>query len=266
MKQSYDVSAFADLIPREDPGDCVDAIYLRPGQLLMAIDRAPVAYLPLGTVEWHGRHNPLGCDALKTDALCRAVARKVGGVVFPPLHFGTDSYIEAGSGIGMGMDAYAGFALPGSYYRIDEELFVQLLIAACGNYLARGFKLVYLVSGHNAQIQGHCLGRVAHHFANEDGYTPVAGCFEFDFMPDGPLRQATGDHAGGYETAMMLHLHGERVNLDASRGVPRENLAQSNAFPMSETSAEQGRARFEAQVQGFCDHVTARLAGVSCKR
>ena len=43
-------------------------------------ERCPVAYLPLGTLEWHGLHNPVGLDALKAHALAVRCARSGGGV------------------------------------------------------------------------------------------------------------------------------------------------------------------------------------------
>jgi hypothetical protein len=39
--------------------------FLRPGQLERALRAFPVVYVPFGLIEWHGRHLPLGNDALK---------------------------------------------------------------------------------------------------------------------------------------------------------------------------------------------------------
>ena len=38
--------------------------FLRPRQFVALRDECPVLYVPLGTIEWHGRHMPLGNDAL----------------------------------------------------------------------------------------------------------------------------------------------------------------------------------------------------------
>ena len=38
--------------------------FMRPGQLEAAARRFPVVYVPFGLIEWHGRHLPLGNDAL----------------------------------------------------------------------------------------------------------------------------------------------------------------------------------------------------------
>ena len=42
--------------------------FMRPAQLEKAIKQFPVVYVPFGLIEWHGRHLPLGNDALKAHA------------------------------------------------------------------------------------------------------------------------------------------------------------------------------------------------------
>ena len=48
----------------------------------------PAFAVPVGTIEWHGHHNPLGLDALKAHALCVRAAEQCGGVAMPPLWYG----------------------------------------------------------------------------------------------------------------------------------------------------------------------------------
>jgi len=51
---------------------------LRPAQAVARRKRCPLAYLPLGIIEWHGPHNPLGLDGLGVHELCvRAAAKAV---------------------------------------------------------------------------------------------------------------------------------------------------------------------------------------------
>ena len=53
--------------------DCVQYERLRPGQVVKRRKACPVAYLPIGTIEWHGVHNPVGLDTLKIDVLRRRI-------------------------------------------------------------------------------------------------------------------------------------------------------------------------------------------------
>ena len=61
--------------------------FMRPGQLEAAARRFPVAYVPFGCIEWHGRHLPLGTDALKAHGILVKCAERFGGAVYPPVYF-----------------------------------------------------------------------------------------------------------------------------------------------------------------------------------
>jgi creatinine amidohydrolase len=61
---------------------------LRPGQVVQRRQTLPLAWLPLGILEWHGPHNPLGLDALKAEEMLCYAARQIGGLVMPPLYWG----------------------------------------------------------------------------------------------------------------------------------------------------------------------------------
>src|SRR2546430_8354419 len=61
-----------------------------PWELAQAIAEAPICYLPLGVLEWHGEHNVIGLDAIKAHAICIRAAQQSGGVVVPPLYWATD--------------------------------------------------------------------------------------------------------------------------------------------------------------------------------
>ncbi|QHW34788.1 creatininase family protein [Paenibacillus rhizovicinus] len=258
MKKYYEADKVAQEVPFEPIPEETRALYLRPGELLAIQERFPVAYLPLGTLEWHGRHNPLGVDAIKAERLCMEAAKLAGGVVMPAIHFAADAYWDAGFGIGYGMDATAGYALPGSFYGIETSLFVSLVVNACRNYLNRGFKLVVLVSGHNPSIQQNVLDEVCYACKTDEGAEPV--CFTMDYLlmePDDPLRAS--DHAACIETSMMLYLNGERVNMGANAGHVREHLGVGGARPYSEATAEEGEIRFARQAAGLAKLASGRL-------
>lgn len=259
MKDYYQPELVARHVPCEPIPETVEARFMRPGELLSMLKMAPVAYQPVGTLEWHGRQNPLGCDAIKAECLCIEAAKQAGGVVMPAIYFGTDSIWDCGHGDGNGMDAAAGFQLPGSFYCLPDALFFDLLRTACQNYLDRGFKRVILISGHNARIQGEIMQNVANKFQTPDGKSPVYAMMEFDSMEKGPVRDKTGDHAGGYETSMMMYLQAERVNPRANDGQEIPELAIGSVFPLSQASYQMGEERFALQVRGTCNLVRGML-------
>ncbi|WP_158299306.1 creatininase family protein [Paenibacillus antri] len=264
MKTYYEPEVVARHVPLEPIPDEVRAAYLRPGELLAVMERFPVAYQPLGTIEWHGRHNPLGCDSIKAEQVCIHAARAAGGVVMPPLYFAADAHWDCGHGIGYGMDAEAGFQLPGSFYPMATDLFAKLLQSACSNYLARGFRLVVLVSGHNPSIQQNVMDEVCYSFKSPDGAEPVVATMENKLVPRGDPRRG-GDHAGGYETSMMLYLCKDRVRLEANEDadVPKLGVGDGGGgIMLEEASAEEGKIRFELQVAGLVELAARKLAAL----
>lgn len=44
---------------------------MRPEEFLESLNEFPVAYLPLGSLEWHGLHMPLGADGLQAKSLLK---------------------------------------------------------------------------------------------------------------------------------------------------------------------------------------------------
>ncbi len=61
-----------------------------PWEIATAMAEAPLCYLPLGTLEWHGEHAAVGLDALKAHAVCIRAVDRSGGIVVPPLYWSTD--------------------------------------------------------------------------------------------------------------------------------------------------------------------------------
>ena len=259
LKKGYDPQAVRAAVPMEPVPAEVRAQFLRPGELMAIQEKFPVAFQPVGTLEWHGRQNPIGCDAIKADRLCQEVARRAGGVVMPAIYFAADAYRDTGKGYGLGMDTEAGFELPGSFYQIDYDLFKRFMVNCSRNYLNRGFKLVVIVSGHNPQIQQNVLDEVCFELKTPENREPVFFAMEFTGIARGNPRRGS-DHAGGYETSMMLFLNGDRVNMKANDGQAIPKLAIYEAFPIEKANAEEGRIRFELQVEGMVQMVRERLA------
>jgi creatinine amidohydrolase len=250
MKKYYQPEKVKQMVPVEPIPDEVRMQYLRPGELLHILDTFPVAYQPIGTIEWHGRQNPLGCDAIKAEALCVEAAKKTGGAVMPPVFFATDAFRDLGHGMGLGMDAAAGFQLPGSFYKMPNELLKDFLKAACENYLARGFKLVIIVSGHNAVAQQYLLDELCYEMKSAEGFEPVCFTMEYAVLEkNDPKRHS--DHAGFYETSMMMHLTEGRVNPRANEGCEAPELAVNTGRPLAEASAAEGEQYFRLQVEGL---------------
>ncbi|MBI2297836.1 MAG: creatininase family protein [Armatimonadetes bacterium] len=63
-----------------------------PSAIRARRDACNLAYLPVGSLEWHGPHMPFGTDYMTVTHLAEAAARRFGGIVFPPIFYGDVRY------------------------------------------------------------------------------------------------------------------------------------------------------------------------------
>jgi creatinine amidohydrolase len=125
---------------------------LLPHEFEERLKQKPIAYLPLGTLEWHCYHLPLGSDAIQSEGLMVACAHEIGGIVLPPIHLGPDRALLDDNGRPYyGMDT-----LPekeplrqmiGSCYWVSPGFFKSLLDAILFQIKRVGFQAVF-ADGH----------------------------------------------------------------------------------------------------------------------
>lgn len=234
--------------------EIVEYELLRPEELSLRMERLPLAYLPLGTLEWHGRHMPLGSDGLQAHAFMRRCALRYGGVVLPPIWLGPDIIREQKDGtVLIGMDnsefTQPNQILTGSAYHISEERFEQLLDTILFNCSRAGFKAVF-ADGHGPSRISWC----AHAGKFEKRYgLKILGIHESDY----PHWQIQMDHGGVNETSLMMHYHPQRVDL-STLGTDRsvQPLGVGVQDPR-DSSAEIGEACTEHSLSYFGRMLTA---------
>jgi creatinine amidohydrolase/Fe(II)-dependent formamide hydrolase-like protein len=64
-----------------------------PSDVVARRSRCNLAYLPVGSLEWHGNHMPFGTDYFTVTCVAEECARRYGGVVFPPVYYDDVRYI-----------------------------------------------------------------------------------------------------------------------------------------------------------------------------
>lgn len=125
---------------------------MTPAEFEKRLQAAPIAYLPLGTLEWHGPHLPLGSDGLQSQGFFVELSSRVGGIILPMLFLGPDQRQIIEGQEFFGMDVF-GFIdkkpeqLTGSTYWIEDDLFKALLERILANLARAGFKIV-VAHGH----------------------------------------------------------------------------------------------------------------------
>jgi creatinine amidohydrolase len=132
--------------------------YLKDFEKMM---KKGIAYIPLGTLEWHGNHLPIETDYLIAVKLCEELAKKKPGYILPPIYLGTDKFgIKRGKKL-FGMDRHLEKKLPGNLYYIEPSLLEKLLIALGKNLKAQGFKKIFIIAGHAGSGHIEVLSRIA---------------------------------------------------------------------------------------------------------
>ena len=183
---------------------------LLPHQFRLRLAECPVAYLPLGTLEWHGEHLPLGSDAIISHGLMIKAAEKLGGIVMPPIYVGPDrSQLQLNGSQLQGMDT-ADVTTPhrqldGSCYWVSEGLFISLIDNIIEQLKRAGFKVVF-ADGHGPSRNSwvnHLIEREVRFGLKLLGVTK-------DFRQSW---QSQMDHAAENETSLVMALRPDLVDL-----------------------------------------------------
>lgn len=214
---------------------------LMPREIEAAMQRNPLLYQPLGTIEWHGLHNVVGLDSLKAHALCVEAAKRSGGLVAPPIY----------GGIG-GLDEPHTFV----YDAEDETHSMYLrpwLEKTCMEAARNGFKAVILLTGHYGAAQQIVVRETAVRMTRRLGI-PVYGTPEYFLAHD---LAYYGDHAAWGETSLMMHLAPDLVDLSRLGDPPHQGVGGRD--PKAEASAGDGE-RLAAAIIDRLARLGARMA------
>ncbi|MDQ1257280.1 MAG: creatinine amidohydrolase [Candidatus Hydrogenedentes bacterium] len=214
---------------------------MRPQDLRRAIEETPVAYIPLGTLEFHGWHMPLGFDALKAAAICARAAERTGGVVLPPSFFGF-----AG-----GHKTYLGSIVT------EEAHFEGNLRVTIARLIDMGFHVLVILTGHYPQEQVQSVKRIAEEVSQARRDITVLALAEYEAYPN----ETRADHAAKWETSIGMYLMPELVDVaqlsmqeDPLHGIGGED-------PRASASAELGKETVDTVVNIIASLVQGSLMG-----
>ena len=215
---------------------------LTPAALEARIKSAPIAYLPLGTLEWHGPHLPLGSDHLQSQGFFTQLARRAGGVVLPPLFLGPDSVKTVDGAEYYGMDIHQNaypypVRLKGSAYWVPEKLFADILDAIFKQLRRAGFRVV-VAHGHGPSTNIVIKNREAMERRHDLRILTLWRSGD-DRDQDTEFQS---DHAAANETSIMMALHPALVHMEHLPRDPAEQpLATIGKDPRAHASPAHGQ-------------------------
>jgi len=176
--------------------------------------------LPVGILEEHGPHLPLGTDTVQVEAVVHEAAARTGTVVLPTVNYGNCHSTRPFPG-SISLE-------PGTVRQVATEVLEELD--------RHGVESVVVVSGHAGGGHMRAL-KQAGRAVIEDADLRVALLSEWDVLfgyageQVGPVTLPEGDgHAGTMETARIQHLRPDLVG-----DPPGEHPLEDEGFELSDT-------------------------------
>ena len=181
-----------------------------------------VCLLPLGVLEKHGNHLPLGTDMFSGQGVCKKAAEMEKAVVFPYYFFGQISEARHYGGC----------------IAVSHQMMMDSLLFMCDEIHRNGFKKIIIVSSHGGN--NHFLPFFAQEMPRLDRdyclYTYFIGHLREDqrkTLQEAAGTKDLGSHAGLSETSMMLYLRPDLVHMeeqDAEEGRSKDRLKELRAL------------------------------------
>jgi creatinine amidohydrolase len=222
---------------------------LHPAELRALQEEASLAYVPVGTLEFHGEHLPAGVDSFEAHGLCLRAAEHSGGVVLPPV------YLASGC-----------LDLPFTL-SFEHELVHAWVGATIGELARRGYRAVVVLTGHGPLDLNHLLKRTC---AEAEERHPGLVAYGLCWLELNAARleapengdPTTVDHAARIETSWMLELEPELVRLDRLADDPDAgHLGIYGRNPRFTASRKFGHEQIEAAAELLGERARALLDG-----
>jgi creatinine amidohydrolase len=172
-----------------------------------ALDRErTVVILPVGSVEQHGRHMPVGTDTILAHTISLAAAARLAGrvAVLPPPWYGFSAHHMRFAGT----------------VTLRAETMIALCEDIAASVIAHGFCRLLIVNGHggNHGIIDVLASKLGHkHYGN--ARIACVTYFQLARAAIAELRKSRPGgmgHACEFETSMMQHLRPELVEIEAA--------------------------------------------------
>lgn len=220
--------------------------------------RARFALLPLGSLEFHGPHNPLGSDSIIVSGISERVAARANGLLFPIIRF---------------TQCPAHTAFFRGTISIRPEVMTMYFADVLHNIANLGFRRIVILNGHDGNI-GPGRGAVAQ-VAGEIKDAALLFISWWEFVSGEEMNrmalfhQANGGHGHGgpLETSAVAAFRPDLIHLDQAQDLPEPpNLSggppyflqksTASGWPgysgsVSEASAEKGRKIVQMSEDGI---------------
>jgi creatinine amidohydrolase len=183
---------------------------------------AATCVLPIGILEKHGPHAPIGSDLIHVREWAARATKKEYAVVFPDYFYG---------------QIYEARHQPGTF-ALPPRVVWDMLESTCDEIGRNGFKKIVIVNGH-----GGNPNLLRYFVQTQLGRRHDYVVYFFDPAPDPALQEQVGKlrksdpagdmHAGETETSTLLYLRPDLVQMDRAAtesGANQKRLALPNLY------------------------------------
>ncbi len=230
--------------------------YMLPSQIRDAAERDLPVLLPIGCVECHGHHLPVGCDTIIVEEVVRRLEKRIDCVVAPTIDYGPTQYAVSGPDLGTidtpfeDLMPYARAVLAGLLALGFKRIFVLVFHQGENGELATTFRLVgmRLITDRRGEECGPGWWGKAR---PGPGFPTIAVRSVVHPESSPP---AGGDHAGISETSYMVAACPDAVDMARlSPDGPWYTLVEGGRA--EDGSPERGEQMLEAMVEAWADEL-----------
>ncbi len=203
---------------------------LMPAEIEAIFARYPIAYLPWGALEYHGKHAAIGLDGLKAHGLCTALAQAAGGLVLPPVYVAANTIKGAKD-----------LAFPRHSLDFKEDTLRGLVREHLDQLADEKFRVVFVLCGHVGQPHYDIIKDEAAQFNARQSATRALATSETDLVSPDLVKV---NHAALGEVSFLMSTDPDCVDLTRLPTDRTPTLEQDAVWGPDprEASAEKGRA------------------------
>jgi len=234
-----------------------------PYQIRDAIERNLPLLIPAGCVECHGTHCAVGLDTIVVEELCKAICEHIPAVIAPTVDYGPTGWAVSGPELGT--------------VDVDGNQFYSFVKDVLRSFLLMGWKNIIVIVHHQGMDGPEALAfkKAASELAFEVTRQEMGVGWWGNKPPEehgdvfGRIRVmpsilpkaeeiCRGDHAGRFETSLLMYLCPEAVDLSQLErqtfwyAERPDNLARN-------ASKEDGERFFKAMVDAWVDELKDML-------
>lgn len=168
---------------------------LAPQEIEAALAKRSLVYIPLGALEYHGPHLPIGLDGMTAHGVSLHSCEVTGGLVMPPLYYGMTGSIGHH---------------PWTILIENEATLKNILLDTLHRLEDFEVSKVVIFTGHFGRRQLALLNELQLEWNSPDRSLSLI-CASISDLPDVTMK---GDHAAIFETSVLARLRPDLVHID----------------------------------------------------